>query len=283
MGRGSVIAVVDACTVLNLLQSVFDGIYIQNLQKFFDQIAIHPKVFEEIDANKYDNLYAKDKNELQELKEDLDNLINSYIRRLIVYEDIDELCSFLKPIASYTKDNGELKSIALSLYLSRMGESEPNENLLKTCFVSDDVVAKKDFGNFVKINQIGQFLDSIDVVILCYLKEYISKKELLDFCISLKALYNRKISPLIDEIETIKKGKDSPTQHTLSTLSEYIKNSNIPKLRELERDPNVVKLKRAEKKFAHLFGDFLESDIGVKIEYIEDRRKAIENDHVWKI
>ncbi len=113
------------------------------------------------------------------------------------------------------------------------------------------------------------------------MKEYISKKEALDYCISLKALYNKQIGPLIDEIESIKKGKDSPTQHTLSTLSEYIKNSNVTKLRELEREQNVVKIKRAEKKFAQLFGNFLESDIGVKIKYIEDRRKAIENDHVW--
>ncbi|GAK59226.1 hypothetical protein U27_06203 [Candidatus Vecturithrix granuli] len=278
------IAVVDACTILNLLQSVFDGKYIEHLQRLFDQIVIHPKVFEEVNDNKYDNLYAKEKSELAKLKDDLDNLISSYIPQFTTYEDVDEFCGFLKTVTKYTKDNGEFYSIALSLYLSRMGEIKLNENVLKTCFVSDDDIAKDDFGDFVRINQIGQFLDSIDIVILCYLKEYISKKEILNFCISLKALYNSKISPLIDEIETMRKIRDSPPiQHTLSTLSEYIKNNDVLKLRELERDPNVVKIKRAEKKFAQLFGDFLESDIGVKIKYIDDRQKAIENDHVWKI
>ena len=142
MGRGKVIAVVDACTVLNLLQAVLEEKYIVYLQSLFEQVVIHPKVFEEIQKNKGKNIQDGDAVAL------LDNLINSYIRQLIAHDDIEECCIHLKRTTEYSKMNGEFYSVALSLYLSRIGAHDVNENLLKTCFISDDDIAKKDFEQF---------------------------------------------------------------------------------------------------------------------------------------
>ncbi len=273
------IAVVDACTVLNLLQADLEEKYIIYIQRLFEQVVIHPKVFEEIQKNRGKNLQDGSAVLI------LDNLINSYIRQLIAHaDDIEECCIFLKRATEYPKMNGEFYSIALSLYLSRIGEHDVNENLLKTCFISDDDIAKKDFEHFFKENQIGQFLDSIDIVTLCYLKEYISKKEILDYCSDLKTLYNREAIPLIEEIERIQKHeKDSRVQHVLSISLERIQHGDTDELDGLQRDKNFIKLRRKEQKFAELFDAFLQSNIGIKIEYIQQRQKDIERNNVWKI
>ena len=146
------------------------------------------------------------------------------------------------------------------------------------------ILRKKILNSFVKGNQIGQFLDSVDVVTLYYLKEFISKKEILDYCSTLKTLYKKEIIPLVEEIERIRRHeKDSRIQHILTTMLELIKNSDTGKLDELQRNQIFIKLRRKEQKFAGLFENFLQSNIGIKIEYIQQRQKDIECDNVWKI
>ncbi len=270
------IAVIDACTILNLLQISLDDKYVAHLDSVFQRVFISPKVFEEINQNKHKNLL--DENDILVL----DSIIHSKISNFIMYEDIEKCCKMLKGATGYSKKNGEFYSSALALYLSRTEGNEFNENILKVHFITDDDGAKKDFLYFFKINQIGQIFDSIDIVTLFYLKEYITKKELSDFCISLKSLYSGEMAILIREIEQIRrKEKESKLQHILSEILELLNTGEFEKLEKIKNHQDFKKLKRKEKKFNKLFEDFLKSGIGQKIAQIEKRRKDI--DHIWKI
>ncbi|MCP4109818.1 MAG: hypothetical protein GY749_30590 [Desulfobacteraceae bacterium] len=54
------IAVIDACAVLNLLQAVMEDKYFGYLESAFQKTGFPPKVFEEINENKYKNLSDED-------------------------------------------------------------------------------------------------------------------------------------------------------------------------------------------------------------------------------
>jgi hypothetical protein len=73
------IAIVDACSILNILQVFFDEKYIEDLKHEFKEVFLTHKVFEEIIDNKHKNL----KND-PESQNRLDNVIReSYLERLI--------------------------------------------------------------------------------------------------------------------------------------------------------------------------------------------------------
>jgi hypothetical protein len=265
--------VIDACTILSLLQTVLEDKYIVWLESVFQKVGISPKVFEEVLKNRHKNL--SDKNDISVL----DDILYGKIHNFILDEDIEESCKILQKATGYLKKNGEFYSVALALYLSRMEGNEFNEKILNVYFITDDEGAKEDFSYFFKINQIGHILDAIDIVTIFYLKAYIALKELSDFCISLKSLYNRELDALIREIEQIRhKEKDSRFQHTLSEFLRLVEAGDFEKIKQHK---HFIQLKRKEKKFGELFENVLKSGIGTRIEQIEKRRRDIE--HIWKI
>ncbi|WP_207678203.1 hypothetical protein [Desulfonema magnum] len=253
-----------------------DEKYIGYLESVFQNVFISPKVFDEINENKYKNL--SDENAIS----DIDTIIYSKIHKFVTNEDTEECCEIVKNATGYFKKNGEFYSVALALCLSRMEGNDFNEKILKVHFVTDDDGAKEDFSYFFKISQIGQILDSIDIVTLFYLKGHIAKKELSDFCISLKSLYNRKMAILVRETERIRgRQEESILRHFLSEILELLNTGETEELKKIKTHRNFTRVKRKEKKFNKLFEEFLKSDIGQKIEQIEKRRKNIE--YIWKI
>ncbi len=271
------IAVIDACTILNLLQTFLEDKYIVCLESVFQKIGISPKVFEEICENKHKNL--SDKNDISVL----DDILYGKIHNFIINEDIKKCCKILKDATGYSKENGEFYSSALALYLSRTeGNDESDKNILNVYFITDDDGAKEDFSYFFKINQIGHIIDAIDIITVFYLRGFIAKKEISDFCISLKLIYNREMAFLIREIKQIQhKEKESKLQHILSEILEMLNTGEFEKLERIKMHKNFIRLKRKERKFEELFENFLKSGIGKKIEQIEKRRRDIE--HIWKI
>ncbi len=270
------IVVIDACSTLYLLQTVLEEKYIDYLERLFEQIHLPPKVFEEIKANKDANLSSWTD------KERLDNIIHRKLRKFINNDNIDECCNLLKHKSGYQKRNGEFFSTALSLYLSRMGGDEFNDKVLEVCLITDDGGAEEDFLNFFKLNQIGQIIDSIDAVTLFYLKSYITKKELLDYCIALKGLFGHEMNTLIAEIKQLQARENKAIfQQVLTRMLEAIYNSNFEKLGQIKQDKNFKKLKRQEKKLNTLFEDLLKLGVKEKILQIEQRRQDLE--YVWKI
>ena len=280
------ILVMDACTIINLLQSVLDEKYFSYIEKLF-QIYITQIVFKEIEKNKHKNISQKD----WEIKKEIDRIIYSQVRKYIYDgEDFNECHKVLKNATNYLKvRDGEFDSTALSLYLSRQGKEEFCEHLLKIYFVTDDSKAVEDFRYFFKINQIGQIIDSIDIITLLYLKESIpiTKKDLLDYCVSLKASYNKTIRFLIEKIEKIEKHYDNdPIEQLILTelIGFFASNNASEKFEEIKRKKVFNKFKRKDKKFRELIKEieeFLRSKTTNKIMQIEKRIKNLEN--IWKI
>lgn len=91
------IAVIDACTILNLLQIFLDEKYIGYLESVFQNVFISPKVFDEINENKYKNL--SDENAIS----DIDTIIYSKIHKFVTNEDTEECCEIVKNATGYFK------------------------------------------------------------------------------------------------------------------------------------------------------------------------------------
>lgn len=280
------IAVVDACTVLNLLQTVLEEKYILHLQGLFEELVVHPTVFGEIQKNKHKNLGNDEDRSI------IDDLIKAhivkYVNREVPYsEDFKICCDILKKATKHLDtEEGEYLSTALALYLRGRIENDAfNTNVLQVYFISDDIRAKDEFNYFFRINQIGQIIDSIDILTICYLKNYIPKKELSDFCLSLKAIYNRETEPLINKIKQIQEieREDVQIQQILSKMIELIYKSEISKLDQLRGDRIFKKLCKKERSVETLLEQFIKANPQKRIEYIEKRRREIEDDYIWQI
>jgi len=187
------IAIVDACSILNILQVFFDEKYIEDLKHEFKEVFITHKVFEEIIDNKHKN-FQND----HDSQNRLDNVIRDSYLETLIYDDNYEDCQKMieKSIKSQQiwDKNGEYYSASLALYLSREGAEKFYENLLSIVFVTDDAPAEQDLKEFFQINQIGTIINSIDLMTIFYLKERITKNELIGYCTALKDLYAKELS-----------------------------------------------------------------------------------------
>jgi predicted nucleic acid-binding protein len=277
------IAIIDTCTILNLLQINYDDKYINLLEKIFDEVKIVPTVYEEICANKYENV-----NDIKN-KEALNSIIYKQVKKFIDHDNIEKEKSFTKKANhSKYKDNGESHSVSYAIAKSRLGNNDLMENLLQTHFISDDSPAKKDFEYFYQINVVGQILDSIDLMTIFCLKGLVGKNEVLQYCILLKQLYNKDISTLLSELKLYSnshsdsinsKEKMVLTQliEELSTISDNI----IENLHKIKENPNFKSIIKKKSGWDKLLANILDSNFREKIPNIN--RRMDDFSKVWEM
>jgi hypothetical protein len=212
------VAVLDACTVINLMLIYNDDRYIQYVEKTFKEIIISHKVFDEICANKFDNLIDRD------VKKQLDAIIYNSLSRYVLNKNPESVCKFVEQKNPYEKKDGEFFSVSHSLSSSRLGQTELRQNILNVHFITDDEPATDEFRHFYRINTIGQIINTIDLMTVFCLKGHIGKGELYKFCSTLKLLYNRNAALIIQEIKRIKDAKQfTPKEElTLTSLLEVV-------------------------------------------------------------
>ena len=215
------IAIVDACTIFNLVNLTEDATYIGYLQKSFSSVYIAPQVYHEIGRKKKDGLHFRD--------DDTEKAIIKDLEKLIRYEQIEnpkEFTANVFRIRKGGKEDGEFLSICHSLDLSRIiMDDRSGKNLLKVCFFTDDDVAKLEFSKYYEINQIGQILDSVDLLIVFRLKGYINSKILERECKSLKKFYSKPLLALENKVKELKKQPlHNELQNRLSAILEMIHN-----------------------------------------------------------
>ena len=137
------IAIFDACTLINLLLSVNDVKYINYAEKIFNEIIIVDKVYTELKDNRNDNGVD------EEFKDEYEKIIFSYLNRFIAHSTNQEASDFVKAALNYKKINGEFFSVSHALYTSRFGSEKTSSNhLLEVHFITDDDPATKEFTPF---------------------------------------------------------------------------------------------------------------------------------------
>ncbi|GEM_PF-2847884 len=275
------IAYIDTCTVLNLLQINYDDEYIRYLEKAFDQIKLTPKVFEELNINKFENV-IDDAN-----KDVINNILFHRLQPFIDYDKDDDALAFTKKYNSHCfKENGESHSIGYAIKQSRFGESDLGENLLKTHFISDDAPAKTDFDDFYYINVLGQIINSIDLMTIFWLKQYISKSSVVKYCHTLKQLYCKEVSVLLIKLRDHSSqyadnlnGKQKILITKLIDILSNLRQDTPERVNEILSDREFKLVLRKNKDWQSLFDKVVSSNFREKIPYIEKRIQDL--DKVW--
>ncbi|TXD53925.1 hypothetical protein [Polaribacter sp. IC063] len=269
------IAYLDTCTILNLIQINYNDEYIKHLKRLFVEIKLTPKVFEELERNKYDNVIDDSQKMI------LNGIIYNNLKNYIDFEDFKKELEFTKKHnPGIFKENGESYSISQSIMNSRYGKEDFGEHLLKTYFISDDAPAKEEFGYFYQINVVGQMINTIDLMTVFWLKQYITKNELIRYCNSLKQLYNKDLNILSIKIKEYKSSFDkeiTPKQHIiitklismLSDITEEFKNDFY----EICNTPEFRVILKKNNDWNALINRIKESQFREKIPYIIKRIK----------
>ncbi|GAA6765698.1 hypothetical protein AAFH68_16360 [Flavobacterium sp. CGRL1] len=276
------IAYLDTCTILNLLQINYDDQYIKFLTKTFEEVKLTPLVYEELIANKFVNVIDDSHKEM------LDNIIYYQIVNYVDRGKYDDTLDFTeRKNRSVFKGNGESHSVSYSVKQSRFG-NEFGDNLLKTHFISDDEPAKQNFNHYYQINVIGQILNSIDLMTIFWLKRYITKNQLIQYCYSLKQLYSKDVGLLLADLREfsadLADGKKTKLKIILTQLIELLsdlKEDLNDKLSEIMRNPDFKAILKKKKDWQGLLENILKSNFRDKIPYIEDRIRDLQS--VWEL
>jgi len=281
-------AIIDACAFINLIGACDDDKYLDFLEYEFKKIFVaKDKVADEIQDNMFKNFLNLESSRREEIEE----IIYQRVRaKYICWEDTKDCQDFLSQITQYPKRNGEFFSVALSLYLSRVGGEgkELCEKLFAVHLVTDDLGISNDFGEFFRINQIGNILDTIDIVTFLYLRERITKGDLENYCISLKSLYSRALAELEAQLEKIRQHeKDVKLISFFSEIMNILQYDNTEPLDQKWKDftrENSSIHRRAKQKYSNFFNlveDYITDGSLNQIARIEERRKQIV--HIWKL
>ncbi len=277
------IAIIDTCTILHLLQINYDDKYINLLEKTFEEVKIVPIVYVEICKNKYENIIDVKNKEL------IDSIIFKQIKNFIANENFEKADNFTKKSNNGKyKYNGESLSVSYALARSRIGENDFGENLLKTHFISDDSPAKNDFEYFFKINVLGQIIDSIDLMTIFCLKGFISKNEVLNYCNSLKQLYNKELSILLSMLKIYSYNQseniDSKEKMVITKLIEILSavdDDLIEKLNALKENSSYKSIIKRKFDWDNQLTKIIESNFREKIPNINKR--ITDFSKVWEI
>mgnify|MGYP005848318535 CR=1 FL=1 len=272
------IAYLDTCSILNLLQVNNDDEYINYLKKSFKEIKLAEIVFIELKKHRFENSQ----------KEFLDNIIFNQLKVLIDYSENSDAIEFTKKNNFYCyKENGESYSVSYSLNHSRFGD-EFGGNLLKTHFITDDTPAREDFNEFYNLNVIGQILDTIDLMTFFWLKQFISKNELLSYCLTLKQLYCKDVSILLIELKDYSRkfsdalsGKQKITITKLIEILSDINENTAENLSNIIKTPVFKEILNKNKNWKKLILNIQKSNFRKKIPYIEKRINDLEK--VWSL
>lgn len=275
------IAVFDACTVINLLLVNNDDRYFKFAANVFRELVIVPEVFEEIKTHKSDNLLSLEKDE------DLSQIIFNYLQSFVSNDNLSTVTNFVEKAFKYSKRNGEFFSVSHALARSRLGENELMENLLKTHFVTDDAPASSDFDYLYRINFVGRILDSIDLLTLFCLKDLITRKEVIDYCVALKLLYNKNAAlllqklKLINEKDSIISGSESIILTKLIGVISEFDEYTLGKVDELIKYKEFKSIKNKHKDLEVLLSNFMKSNLREKIPFINQRISDLSK--VWEL
>ncbi|MGI9650195.1 hypothetical protein [Chryseobacterium sp. RLHN22] len=276
------IVYLDTCAILNLLQINYDDEYIKYLIKSFEEIKLTPIVFEELGTNKFVNVIDDSH------KTTLNNIIYDQILRHVDNSDYSDILAFTqRHNHQFFKNNGESHSVSYSVKNSRFGKNDFGENLLKTHFISDDAPARRDFEHFYQINVVGQILNSIDLMTIFWLKQYITKNDLLKYCHALKQLYNKDVGLLLiklkdysrDFADAIKNKQKNLLTQLIDVLSDLKDNTN-DKISEIISNPDFKDIVKKNKDWEVLISNIIKSNFREKIPYINERIQDLEK--VWE-
>lgn len=188
--------VIDACTMINLLRIDDDDDFLyKNLKSL--NMHITDTVCDEIKKNIFKNYLSKDeKKRLQQIVPLIEYDFKNHSFNDIINDVGDETYQKIKTFVGHTKkDNGELVSATLSLYLSRYEQS-------MVILYTDDFPAKKEFSNLFNLQQIGKIEDSVDLLLFLYwFKDDFTIQRLKDKLRDLISEYNFCIKEFINYIE----------------------------------------------------------------------------------
>jgi|GEM_PF-1448293 len=197
----------DACTVINLIHLEDTDFLLRRIDKL--SIRVIDVVYQEIRNNVSSFIRTKEslrlitRKEVRELTLETDQKVKFF--RKYIYESSklkDELggdyINLIKSKTGYGKrENGELYSVALALYLNRNQSS-------MLVFYTDDYPAKEDFVDFFEFQQIGQIKDSIDLLLLlCSSSENFNLQQLDNYLSALSSIYTIEVTLLKGELRKL--------------------------------------------------------------------------------
>jgi hypothetical protein len=171
--------ILDACTVINLLHIDEDETLVKKLASV--DYFLCETVMREIGDNvfkKFDKHVALSaEHESRRLKrKQIETSLTQFRARVYGNERVltemgADFFESVKQVSGYEKDNGEFRSAALALCLSRNRPSDVHEGRyseVKLFFHTDDSPAKEEFEKFYRLQQIGSIEDTVDLLILLH-------------------------------------------------------------------------------------------------------------------
>jgi len=195
------IIILDACSIINLMYIEIEHgseVVIARLQSDKFLLFICDKVMDEAFQNAKIRLKKimkqegasvnNSNNEIYETGLEIESRIarfrNFIVQKEKIILDFGKMYySHVKDLSNYQKENGEFYSAALSLYLSRMEETQ-------LTFYTDDLPAHADFYPFFEEQQIGKIEDSVDLLVFLYwIDDSFNKRELEFFLTELRSQY----------------------------------------------------------------------------------------------
>lgn len=188
--------ILDTCTLINILRiDNEEEFLVEKLKNFNFQIS--DIVYNEAQTNVHRKTLSV------EQKEYVVKHLPFFGERIVVpdesvkntfFEDLKKFCHYTK-----SKDNGELQSTFLALYLSRKEGS-------RLFFYTDDFPAKKQFKPYFSFQQLGSIGDSVDLLLFLFWSVAdFNEKRLEKY---LKSLYSEYAIPLRNFATEIEKNKD---------------------------------------------------------------------------
>jgi hypothetical protein len=186
--------VLDTCTIINLLRiDNEDGFLVEKLKDF--SFYISDSVYNEVQTN------ANRKPLSSEQKDYIIKHLSLFGERIIIPDEKikTEFFDDLKKFCDYNKENGELHSTLLSLYICRKEGS-------RLFFYTDDFPAKRQFDPYFSYQQLGSIGDSVDLLLFLFWAVTDFKKKQLEKY--LRNLYSEYAIPLKCFANEIEQNKD---------------------------------------------------------------------------
>lgn len=190
--------ILDACNLINMLRIEDEGEYLSKALRELDihlSQVVYQEVQQRILKNPLDKEQRKHISALLPFFEDyivwdFENLIADSL----YYEELHQFSSHIK------KDNGELHSSLLALYLSRSKKS-------RLYFYTDDFPAKLQFAPYFAFQQIGTIGDSVDLLLFLYwVRDDFKLGQLKKYLYDLYTEYVRALKDFSEQME--KKGEE---------------------------------------------------------------------------
>jgi hypothetical protein len=281
------ILVLDACTISNLIHAFQDTSLIKDLYKCFSEIYIPREVIKEVHSNEnaYLTLYNNNWDKLRQLYSDIK--LREFIHELDSSKTdcADFFSNFSDKKKLQYKINGEYYSSLLSLFISRLGNSNFNENTNKILFATDDAKAEKLYKELFSSNQIGIIVDSIDIITMFYLKGLLTKTRTIQFIESLIGIYNILIRDLRNEILKLKRNKNTSIriQLLLTSYLEKIDAYDINEINNILENALYKKIFTTYPKIKDLTKLLIQNQTSKKIQRLKIRRDELINGLIWKV